>query len=61
MKTATKNLEEDHVHILKLTEVMRSVTRSENPDLNHIAEIIVIIKNYADGLHPATHITRIVL
>lgn len=53
MKTATKNLEEDHVHVLKLTEVMVAVTRSENPDTDHISSIIDIIKNFADGLHHA--------
>lgn len=53
MKTATKNLEEDHVHVLKLTEVMVAVTRSENPDIDHISSIIDIIKNFADGLHHA--------
>jgi hemerythrin-like domain-containing protein len=53
MKTATRNLEDDHIHILKLTEVMRSVTRFESPDIKHIEKIIVIIKNYADGLHHA--------
>jgi len=53
MKTATKNLEDDHVHVLKLTEVMVAVTRSENPDTDHISSIIDIIKNFADGLHHA--------
>jgi len=53
MKTATKNLEDDHVHVLKLTEVMVAVTRSENPDPDHISSIIDIIKNFADGLHHA--------
>jgi hemerythrin-like domain-containing protein len=53
MKTATRNLEEDHVHILKLTEVMKSIAQSESPDVKHIEEIIVIIRNYADGLHHA--------
>jgi hemerythrin-like domain-containing protein len=53
MKTATGNLEEDHIHILKLTEVMRSVTKSESPDIKHIEKIVVIIRNYADGLHHA--------
>jgi hemerythrin-like domain-containing protein len=53
MKTATKNLEDDHVYVLKLTEVMVAVTRSENPDIDHISSIIDIIKNFADGLHHA--------
>lgn len=53
MKTATMNLEEDHVHILKLIDVMKSVTYTEKPDIKHIEEIIVVIRNYADGLHHA--------
>jgi hemerythrin-like domain-containing protein len=53
MKTATQNLEDDHVHVLKLTEVMVALTRSENPDIDHISSIVDIIKNFADGLHHA--------
>ena len=53
MNTSTKNLEDDHVYVLKLTEVMVAVTHSENPDTNHISSIIDIIKNFADGLHHA--------
>ncbi|HEY5470183.1 MAG TPA: hemerythrin domain-containing protein [Bacteroidales bacterium] len=53
MKTATKNLEEDHIHVLKLTDVMRAVTRSKKPDIEHIENIIDIIRNFADGLHHA--------
>ncbi len=53
MKTATKNLEDDHVYVLKLTDVMVAVTHSENPDTDHIRSIIDIIKNFADGLHHA--------
>lgn len=51
MNTATKNLEEDHVHILKLIEVMEHVTRIDDPDIQHIEEIVEIIKNFADGIH----------
>jgi len=53
MKTATKNLEEDHVYVLKLTEVMKIITRSEDPDIGHIESIVDIIRNFADGLHHA--------
>jgi len=58
MKTATKNLEDDHVFILKLTDVMVAVTHSENPDIDHISSIIDIIKNFADGLHHAKEETH---
>jgi hemerythrin-like domain-containing protein len=53
MNNATKNLEDDHIYVLKLIDVMRAVTRSEKPDIKHIEEIIDIIRNFADGLHHA--------
>ena len=53
MKTATKNLEDDHIYVLKLTDVMKAVTLSEKSDIEHIESIIDIIKNFADGLHHA--------
>jgi hemerythrin-like domain-containing protein len=53
MNTATKNLEDDHVHILKLIEVMKRIIGSESPDINHIESIVDIIRNFADGLHHA--------
>ncbi len=53
MNTASKNLEADHVHVLKLTDVMNAVTRAEKPDIEHIESIIDIIRNFADGLHHA--------
>jgi hemerythrin-like domain-containing protein len=53
MNTATKNLEDDHVHILKLIEVMERVIGSENPDVSHLEGIVDLIKNFADGLHHA--------
>lgn len=53
MNTATKNLEEDHVHILKLIDVMVHVTGIENPEIAHIEAIVDIIRNFADGLHHA--------
>jgi hemerythrin-like domain-containing protein len=53
MNTATKNLEDDHVHILKLIEVMERVIGSENPDVGHLESIVDIIRNFADGLHHA--------
>jgi hemerythrin-like domain-containing protein len=53
MNTATKNLEDDHVHILHLIEVMERVIGSESPDISHLESIVDIIRNYADGLHHA--------
>ena len=53
MNTATKNLEDDHVHILKLIQVMERVIGTENPDISHLESIVDIIRNFADGLHHA--------
>jgi hemerythrin-like domain-containing protein len=53
MNTATKNLEDDHVHILKLVEIIERVIGSENPDVSHLESIVDIIRNFADGLHHA--------
>jgi hemerythrin-like domain-containing protein len=53
MNTATKNLEDDHIYVLKLIDVMISVTRSEMTDVGHIEDIIDIIRNFADGTHHA--------
>jgi hemerythrin-like domain-containing protein len=53
MNTATKNLEDDHVHILKLIEVMNRIIGSDSPDIFHLEAIVDIIRNFADGLHHA--------
>jgi hemerythrin-like domain-containing protein len=53
MKTATQNLEDDHIHVMKLTDVMVALTRLENPDSDHVSTIIEIIRNFADGYHHA--------
>jgi hemerythrin-like domain-containing protein len=53
MNTAAKNLEDDHVHILKLIDVMNRIIGSETPDAGHLESIVDIIRNFADGLHHA--------
>lgn len=53
MNTATKNLEDDHVHILKLIQVMERVIGTDNPDIGHLESIVDTIRNFADGLHHA--------
>jgi hemerythrin-like domain-containing protein len=53
MNSATKNLEDDHVHILRLIDVMEHITHTEDPDISNIERIVDIIKNFADGLHHA--------
>lgn len=53
MNSATMNLENDHIYVMKLTDVMKAITHSEKPDINHIESVIDIIRNFADGLHHA--------
>jgi hemerythrin-like domain-containing protein len=53
MNSATKNLENDHIYILRLTDIMEQITQSNEPDIEHIEKIVGIIRNFADGLHHA--------
>lgn len=53
INTATRNLEEDHVHILRLIDVMEHITALDNPDTDHLEKIVDIIKKFADGIHHA--------
>ena len=53
MNTAAKNLEDDHVYILKLIDVMNRIIGSETPDIGDLEGIVDIIRNFADGLHHA--------
>lgn len=51
--SATGNLEDDHVHILRLTDIMEHITTTTDPDITHLETIVGIIKNFADGIHHA--------
>jgi hemerythrin-like domain-containing protein len=53
MSTATKNLETDHIHILRLIDVMEHITKLPDPDIKHLEQIVEMIKSYADGFHHA--------
>lgn len=53
MTTATQNLEDDHVHIIRLTEVMEQLTYEAEPEVEHLESIVEIIRNFADGIHHA--------
>ncbi|MCU0363110.1 MAG: hemerythrin domain-containing protein [Bacteroidales bacterium] len=48
---ATTNLEDDHVHILRLIDVMEQVTMKPGANTDHLETIVGLIKNFADGLH----------
>ena len=53
MNFATQNLENDHIYILRLIDVMESMTTHLAPEIAHLEEAVELIKNYADGLHHA--------
>jgi hemerythrin-like domain-containing protein len=51
MNTATQNLENDHVYILRLCEVMLKMVEHECEETAHFELVVQLIKNFADGLH----------
>lgn len=53
MKNATKNLEDDHVYILRLIDVMELMTQATMPVVADLEEAVELIKNFGDGLHHA--------
>ena len=53
MNYATQNLEDDHIYILRLIDVMGIMTTHPAPEVAHLEEAVELIKNYADGLHHA--------
>ena len=53
MNTATQNLENDHVFILRLTDVMLAMVEKQSVESDHFELVINLIRNFADGLHHA--------
>jgi hemerythrin-like domain-containing protein len=53
MNYATRNLEDDHVNILRLIDVMEIMVQVDEPNVVHLEEVVDLIRNYADGLHHA--------
>ncbi len=53
MNTATANLENDHVHILRLIDVMEHIVLLPQANFAHLEEIVDLIRAFADGLHHA--------
>jgi hemerythrin-like domain-containing protein len=51
MYTATQNLENDHVQIIRLTNVMEAMLGFQKPDLSDLDKVVFLIRNYADGFH----------
>ena len=53
MNTAAKNLADDHINIIKLTDVMLHMVQKKVINVSHIEKIINLIRDFADGLHHA--------
>jgi hemerythrin-like domain-containing protein len=53
MNNATQNLENDHVQILKLIDVMNEMVKLPDANTEHLEEVVELIKKFADGLHHA--------
>jgi hemerythrin-like domain-containing protein len=51
MNTATTNLENDHVNILRLISVIEKIIQTNDPEIQYLESIINLIKDYADGFH----------
>ena len=53
MNTATINLENDHVNILRLIDVMEKMLLVKSKNTDQFEKTVSLIKSYADGLHHA--------
>lgn len=51
--TATQNLENDHVYVLRLTEIMKQLVRKKAEITAHMEQIVLLVRYFADGLHHA--------
>ena len=53
MNTATNNLENDHIYITRLMDVMDKMSETRSSSITDFEKVVILIKNYADGLHHA--------
>ena len=53
MKTATQNLENDHIYILSLCDVMLAMVKKQSVDTMHFELVLNLIQKFADGTHHA--------
>ena len=51
MNFVTVNLENDHTHILILTDIMEKITQKPDANIAHLETIAEIINNFVDGFH----------
>ncbi|HBL75348.1 MAG: hypothetical protein A2W90_04320 [Bacteroidetes bacterium GWF2_42_66] len=53
MDTATQNLENDHIHILRLTDIMLAMVEKHSAEAVHFELVVNLIRKFADGIHHA--------
>lgn len=51
MRKALANLENDHIQILRILDVMVVITASRNFNIGHLDTIVALIRNFALGVH----------
>jgi len=51
--TATQNLENDHIHILQLTEIMQKMAEKKTENVEHLELVVNLVRKFADGFHHA--------
>ncbi|MDP4272116.1 MAG: hemerythrin domain-containing protein [Bacteroidota bacterium] len=53
MTTATQNLENDHVYILRLTDIMAAMVMKQSTNIEDFELVVNLIRKFADGFHHA--------
>ena len=53
MNTATQNLEDDHVFILRLIDIMEAMIQQNCTNTDHLELAVNLIRKFADGFHHA--------
>lgn len=53
METAIKNLENEHVYILRLLDVMQKMVNTISTDITHLEMVVSLINDYVDSFHHA--------
>lgn len=49
--TATQNLENDHIHILQLTQIMQKMAELKTENVEHLELVVNLVRKFADGFH----------
>lgn len=51
--SATENLENDHIYVLRLTEIMQKLVEKKSENTDHMELIVNLVRYFSDGLHHA--------